>query len=150
MNAALPDLDARPARLRIGWLAGGVLIAATGVALLHLFDPNTADSPFAPCFFHTLSGYWCAGCGITRALHALAHGDLAHALAMNPLAVLMLPLAALAWAWAGGIRPRWAAPVIAMLSKPMFWIALIPAYWIARNLPWPPFAWLAPGGFPGS
>lgn len=130
---------------RIGWWAGGVALALAGMSMLRWHDPNAADSPFAPCIFHTLSGYWCAGCGITRALHALVHGDVARAFGMNPLAVLLLPFAALAFAWAGGWRPRWAAPVMRVLSKPMPWVLLLPAYWIARNLPWPIFSWMAPG-----
>lgn len=135
-----------PASLRrAGWWLGGVLLAAAGVALLYSFDPNSADSPFARCIFQTLTGYWCAGCGITRALHALVHGDVARAFAMNPLAIALLPFAALAWAWGGGWRPAWAAPVIRVLSMPMLWVTLLPAYWIARNLPWPMFSWMAPG-----
>ena len=123
----------------------GITLVAVGILMLRLNDPNAADSPFAPCIFQTLTGYWCAGCGITRALHALVHGDIAHAFAMNPLAMLLLPFAALAWAWGGGWRPAWAAPIINLLSKPMLWVVLLPSYWIARNLPWPVFSWMAPG-----
>lgn len=130
---------------QVGWWLGGVLLAAAGIAALYLFNPNTADSPFARCIFQTLTGFWCAGCGITRALHALVHGDIARAFAMNPLAVLLAPCAALAWAWAGGWQPACAAPIIKTLSKPMLWVVLIPAYWVARNLPWAPFNWMAPG-----
>lgn len=140
--------DAQP-RLRIGWLAGGVLAAVAGTLLLHRFDPNAAGSPFAPCLLHALTGWWCAGCGITRALHALVHADLPRAFAMNPLAMVLLPFGVLAWGWSGGLRPAWAAPIIRLLARPAFWGVLIPAYWLARNLPWPPFNWLAPGGFPG-
>jgi hypothetical protein len=32
-----------------------------------------------------------------------------------------------------------------VLLAPKFWLVLLPAYWVARNLPWPPFSWLAPG-----
>lgn len=145
MSATVPVAASRPARVRAGWLAGGVLLAAAGVLLLKFNDPNAADSPFAPCIFHALTGWWCAGCGITRALHALVHGDIATAFGMNPLAMLLLPFAVLAFAWGGGLRPAWAAPLISMLSKPLLWVVLIPAYWIARNLPWPAFSWMAPG-----
>lgn len=139
-----PRIDAPP-RWRIGWLAGGVLLAATGTTLLYLHDPNAADSPFAPCIFHALTGYWCPSCGITRMLHALVHGDILRALEMNPLALLLLPFGVLAWAWAGGWRPAWGAPIIRAMAKPLPWAALVFSYWIARNLPWPPFQWLAPG-----
>ncbi len=142
-NAALARHPAP--RWRIGWWAGGMALAATAIVMLRLHDPNAADSPFAPCIFHTLSGFWCAGCGITRALHALVHGDVMRAFSMNPLVVLLLPLGMLAFAWGGGIRPAWAAPIIQFLSRPLLWVALIPSYWIVRNLPWVPFSWLAPG-----
>lgn len=139
-----PHADAPPP-WRFGWLAGGVLLGATGTTLLHLHDPNAADSPFAPCIFHALTGYWCPSCGITRMLHALVHGDILRALEMNPLAVLLLPVGVLAWAWAGGWRPAWTAPAIRIMAKPLLWAVVVSAYWIARNLPWPPFQWLAPG-----
>ena len=28
---------------------------------------------------------------------------------------------------------------------PKLWLAVLPAYWVARNLPWYPFTLLAPG-----
>ena len=31
-----------------------------------------------------------------------------------------------------------------VLLAPTFWLVLLPAYWIARNLPWFPFTLLAP------
>ena len=134
-----------PAPLRrAGWWAGGVALAIPAIVMLRWHDPNAADSPFAPCLFHTFTGFWCAGCGITRALHALVHGDVARAFAMNPLAMLLLPFGVLAFAWGGGLRPAWAAPIITILSKPMLWVAVIPTYWILRNLPWAPFTALAP------
>ena len=35
--------------------------------------------------------------------------------------------------------------VAARLSDGKFWLVLLGAFWLLRNLPWPPFAWLAPG-----
>jgi hypothetical protein len=32
-----------------------------------------------------------------------------------------------------------------LVADPRFWLWLLVAYWILRNLPWPPFSWLAPG-----
>ena len=135
-----------PISLRqVGWWLGGVLLAVAGVAALYSFDPNTTDSPFAVCIFQTLTGFWCAGCGITRALHALVHGDIAGAFAMNPLGMLLLPLMPLMVAWGQGWHPRLLQPVMAVAMQPKLWLWVLPGYWVARNLPWVPFCLLAPG-----
>ena len=54
----------------------------------------------------------------------------------------MSPLLA---AWRLGWRPRWLHGVVAVLAEPKVWLVLLPAYWVARNLPWFPFTLLAPG-----
>ena len=48
-------------------------------------------------------------------------------------------------AWRLGWRPRWLHGVVAVLAEPKVWLVLLPAYWVARNLPWFPFTLLAPG-----
>lgn len=119
--------------------------AASGTALLYRYDPNAAGNPFPPCMFHALTGYWCIGCGMTRALHALVHGHLVHAFGMNPLAMTLVVLAPLLAAWKlEWWRPAAMRPVVHLLSEPRLWLVLLPAYWVARNLPWLPFSWLAP------
>ncbi|MFG6110391.1 DUF2752 domain-containing protein [Stenotrophomonas sp. BIGb0135] len=121
------------------------LVVGAGFWALRHFDPNSANSPFPPCSFHAVTGFYCIGCGLTRALHALAHGDVLTAISMNPLAMLMLAIAPLVLGWTLGWRPRWMQPLITLLTTPAFWLTLLPVYWIARNLPWVPFTWLAPG-----
>ena len=44
------------------------------------------------CPFYELTGLLCPGCGATRALAALAHGNLADALHWNALVVMLLPV----------------------------------------------------------
>jgi len=100
---------------------------------------------FPPCMFHALTGWYCVGCGITRALHALVHGDVLRAFSMNPLAISLLFVSPVLAAWKLGWHPRWLLPLIAVLSEPKFWLVLLPSYWVARNLPWFPFTLLAPG-----
>lgn len=40
---------------------------------------------------HTLTGLQCPGCGISRATHAMLHGNLAEALAYNYFFVVSIP-----------------------------------------------------------
>lgn len=124
---------------------GVLCFGALGVWLLLNFDPNVQGGPFPPCIFHALTGYWCIGCGMTRALHALVHGHVLQAFGMNPLAMAILAISPLPLAWRLGWRRPWMRTPIAWLSEPRLWLVLLPAYWIARNLPWPAFSWMAPG-----
>ena len=64
-------------------LAAAAMAAVAGIATFQLFDPNLAGNPFPACVFLAVTDLYCAGCGITRALHALAHGDLLRAVQMN-------------------------------------------------------------------
>ena len=138
MNVALKPLQ-------IAGLAATALAAVAGAWLLRHFDPNAAGSLFPTCMFRDLTGLHCIGCGMTRMLHALAHGDLPRAFSMNPLAMALLVLSPLLAAWKLGWRPRWLHAPVAVLAEPKFWLVLLPAYWVARNLPWFPFTLLAPG-----
>src|SRR5579872_6995396 len=68
----------------------GLFVAALGVVLLRTFDPATSGV-FPPCPVRYLTGWYCPGCGSLRALHALLHGNLRQAWAMNPLTLIVLP-----------------------------------------------------------
>lgn len=121
------------------------LAAIGGVWLLRSYDPAAPGNFFPQCIFKMITGYHCVGCGITRALHALVHGDIALAFAMNPLVTLVLPLIPLMLLDGRGATPQALKPLMAVVMKPGLWLVLLPGYWIARNLPWWPFTWLAPG-----
>src|SRR5258706_14460426 len=73
-----------------------VLLGATALgvgAVVFFFNPSTHR--FYPvCLFHELTGLNCPGCGMTRALYALLHGNLMVALKDNALFVALLALAA--------------------------------------------------------
>jgi uncharacterized protein DUF2752 len=92
-SGPLVRLKAVPGGLPLGAILTGIgVLAAAAVGLLHL------DAlPITVCFFKLVTGLPCATCGSTRALGRLFHGDLAGALAMNPLATAGM-LALLPWA----------------------------------------------------
>ena len=121
------------------------LAVIAGFIILRSFDPNAPGNFFPKCIFKAVTGFDCIGCGLTRALHALAHGDLVRAFDLNPLAMLALPLMPLMVLHARGQLPKALHPLMAATMRPKLWIVLLPAYWIARNLPWWPFSWMAAG-----
>lgn len=71
------------------------LAALCALGALWWLDP-AVEGPFPPCPFYALTGLSCAGCGVLRATHALLHGELAAAWALNPLFVVSVPLALVA------------------------------------------------------
>lgn len=130
-------------RSAVAWLALAAAVALAGVWVLRTFDPNAAGSFFPPCPFLELTGLFCPGCGITRALHALVHFDWARAVSMNALVVLSMPL--LGAMALQGVSPRPLLPpaVARVVFDGRGWIVALVVFGVARNLPW--FAWLAPG-----
>ncbi|GBC82487.1 hypothetical protein HRbin10_01612 [bacterium HR10] len=62
------------------------------VAFIVLFVRLSSSPPLAPivlCPFRQLTGLPCPGCGMTRALNALAHGQWARALSLHPLSPIV-------------------------------------------------------------
>ena len=118
--------------------------AALGVWLLRTYDPGATGSFFPSCLFHDMTGWYCPGCGITRALHALVHFDFMRAFAMNALLVASLPLLALMSVQGITRRGLLPAPVARVAFNGRVWIGALLVFGVARNLP--AFAWLAPGG----
>ena len=114
-------------------------LAAAGVYLF-IFEPGKSGF-FPVCPFRALTGFACPGCGSGRALHALLHGDLATAFALNPLLVLSLPF--LLYALVRHTRsvllgqPMRSNMLPASSIYALFGIVL--CFWILRNSPLYPF-----------
>jgi hypothetical protein len=141
MDAAPPKLPAgqSPPGLARRWKI--ILFAAALVILAVVFFFNPAKNNFYPaCQFHRLTGLNCPGCGMTRSLHALLHGDFSTALRDNALFVSGLFLLAARGAWFLLARP-------ATEFFPMRWLWLFLAaavvFTVLRNLS--AFAFLSPG-----
>ena len=132
------------------WRIFAVLLAAIvtplAASVLYAYPPTEYD--FYPlCMFHWLTGWHCPGCGATRCLYSLLHGDLEQALAFNPVFVIASPFLIY-----GGLRlvyefgtckkapgairtPAWTATLI---------LVVLAAFWSARNINAYPFNLLAP------
>jgi len=127
-------------------LAALFLLGGAAIVLLRLFDPATSGV-FPPCPVRYLTGLYCPGCGSLRAMHALLHGELRRAWAMNPLMIIMLPFVTYGLVSAALLELRGKSLPQVMLSAKWiraFCVAVI-LYAVARNLPLYPFDLLAPG-----
>jgi hypothetical protein len=121
------------------------LVAPGAAALLYRVEP-TDNGWFPRCVLYQITGIHCPFCGGTRCAHALLNGDLGQALAWNPLAVLVLPAAAL-WLYWAAWRVCRKRPVPS--ANPPKWVVwsvtgAVVVFWLLRNLPVAPFQVLAP------
>jgi len=116
------------------------LSIALGATYLFIFEPGKTGF-FPACPFRTLTGFTCPGCGSTRGLHRLLHGDIVSALEFNPLMVLSLPflLYALVRCTAAAVSGR---PLQRHnLDAKYIWMlfGIIMSFWIFRNTRFYPF-----------
>ncbi len=123
-DAPLAPVAVESARAR--WVKAAVLLGALAAFVF-------APIPLCPTrfYFHVP----CPGCGSTRAVLALLHGDVHAALALNPVGLVAAALAvpSLAWILRGVVRegrvvdlPRWLRVVWTGVIGALFVV------WIAR------------------
>lgn len=65
------------------YLAGGILLLLSVFALIYPGRQSRCIVP--PCLFHLLTGYYCPGCGGTRAVRALLQGNICQSFYYHPL-----------------------------------------------------------------
>jgi hypothetical protein len=131
-------------RSPLTFFAVTVLAAAIIGATAVLFFFNPATHRFYPiCMFHQLTGWNCPGCGATRALYALLHGNFAMAIRDNALVVFTLAFF-LVWLARFTFKKNRGEKTAFDLSPKILWVFLITAivFAICRNLP--AFQWLSP------
>ena len=114
---------------------------AAGAVYLYLFEPGKSGF-FPACPFRMLTGFNCPGCGSTRGLHRLLHGDVVAAFEFNPLLIISLPFLLYALmrytsAALGGQPLNWNRLNARYIST---LIAVIISFWIFRNTPFYPFS----------
>jgi hypothetical protein len=113
------------------------------ILILWKFDPVKYGMFFPQCSFKKMTGLYCPGCGATRALYALVHGDLLRAISMNVFFVISAPLFGLMQHL--DMLPKSLKPFTDAISKPIAWLVVLTAFWVLRNIPYYPFTMLAPG-----
>jgi hypothetical protein len=111
---------------------------------------ETSIRSFSPgCFLRQLTGYYCGGCGGTRAFFAFLKGDFGGSWRMNPLFLIGLALAGVF----GGLAILDRLPAGRPQSLASFQLTARAGWWtvgallgfsILRNLPSWPFTLLAP------
>jgi hypothetical protein len=122
---------------------------AGATAFLYLVDPHR-HAVYPQCLLYNTTGFYCAGCGATRALYALLHGRVIEALHDNLLFIGALPLIAFvtgSYFLAAWRRNAWPETVIdsrQLTRRAVGLVALLLVFSILRNLPGWPFEWLKP------
>lgn len=116
-------------------IACGCCLAA-GAVYVAAIDPSDGGT-FIPCPFRTITGLWCPGCGLTRAVHHLLRGHVVTAMHFNLFVIpIVLAIAAswLSWLTASaGLRPTWSPRLSSRASTALIGVAV--AFAVIRNLP---------------
>lgn len=134
-------LHARAPRWAVPLAALGCV--GVGMAYALVSDPTNAEPDARPtCLLKLTTGLDCPGCGGTRALWYVLHGNLPAAARHHFLFVFALPfLAYLFVTWAGNRAFGWRLPELWLSPKVIGgFLAIWFAFSVARNLPWAPFA----------
>lgn len=148
MEVAVDAPAVQPAswRRRAAPIACGCVLAGAA-AVVALNDPSAPGSRFPACQFHSLTGLWCPGCGLTRGFHQLLNGHLGSAMSYN----LFVPLVLVAivgrwWSWtrtSWGYAPLRVPAVVTRHAGMTLAVAMV-IYGVLRNIPAAPFSSLAP------
>ena len=116
-------------------LFGMLMLGAVGLSLFVYFkDPF--NGPILPCVFNKVTGLYCPGCGMTRAVNSIMNFKFYQALRFNALVVIM-PITLAAYYIAE--YNKWS-----QISKVIMFIMfiIVIGYGILRNIP--AFSYLAP------
>ena len=136
-----PKISTPPSLAVFTAIVLGATVLGAG-AVVFFFNPSMHR--FYPvCLFHELTGWNCPGCGGTRAVYALLHGNFALALKDNALFVVVLAAAVAHGIWFAAKRIR-RRPIGEFFPATILWamLAIAVVFTVLRNLP--AFAFLSP------
>ncbi len=124
-------------------------LTSLGIMIFYSFDPANPNNFYPPSLSRNWGGFYCAGCGMLRALHQLLHGNWYAALKLNPLLIICLPYF---FYWMIPYFTKYFYNIvlytIPFKTKQLtISILIIIVYGFLRNIPNPPFSWLAPATY---
>jgi len=113
---------------------GVLALGGAGAVLLLFVNPNQPGNLLPKCPFKLLTGLNCPGCGATRMVHALLHGDVVGAFHYNAvLLTLGVPLAV--WLFSRWTRDKWTGERRSVPKQVGFAVLVVAAVWgVGRNL----------------
>lgn len=116
-----------------------IFFLATLMAVTIYHFPPEQNLYYPPCFFKKCTGLDCPGCGSTRAIYQLVHGNVGQAADHNIMLLIFMPvmLVGLLNVFGGRWRRAWQH-----LNKPVLVLWLVIFFWVLRNLPLIPFTWM--------
>jgi hypothetical protein len=128
------------------WFAPLAVLACFAVAAGGVLATNPTDNTGpTTCLFKMTTGFDCPGCGGTRAFYYALTLNLPEAARHHLLAVFAAPF--IVWMYLAWALPRlvprrtWRLPTFHLTPKALTGFLLVwAAFFIARNLPWEPFA----------
>jgi hypothetical protein len=133
-----------PSRLTRMLCATGAVGACTaGLAFVYAVNPNVENNPYPRCLLKAMTGIDCPGCGGTRAMYSLLHGDIAGAADHNILVFAIVPL--VAYMLVAFVLKQFGHTIpLPRASRTMGWAvaAFLLVFSVARNLPFGPLSYL--------
>ena len=134
-------LDLQQKKRLLSVIIKGLIILATGIAY-GIFVKLTDIA--IPCFFHLLTGLYCAGCGATRMFVDIIQFDFLGAASHNLLFFSLLPFAAATLTYRMVMYVKKGEAEISTWETVFYAIVIVLclAFAILRNIP--AFAFLAP------
>ncbi|MBT3382732.1 MAG: DUF2752 domain-containing protein [Prolixibacteraceae bacterium] len=124
----------------------GLLLFFTGLAVLFFVLNPSENEIFPKCVFHSITGYYCPGCGSQRAIHSLLHLNF-YSVVSNNFLFLPAVLVVMYHYLYSFINQRFNLKlpnIFYFKSTPWIILVVILIFWILRNLPIYPFSVLAP------
>ena len=125
-----------------GRAAGDIILIVTGLIVVFVI-PRSGFIPTG-CLFNKITGYYCAGCGISRGIHSLLRGNVYAAMHQNILLVTAFPLSAV-WLTIRLVKLKQSGNFkkydIAMI---VFFIIMVIVFMVLRNIDSAEFDFLRP------